>query len=125
MKNKLTVTVLGASAKPDRYSYQCVELLLQNNHNVIAVTPAKRKICGIKPVTDLNAIDDDIDILTMYVNSARSSAMESDIITLNPNKIIFNPGSENQDLAEKCQKNGIETENACTLVLLNTGQFNL
>jgi len=120
---KFTVAVLGASGKPQRYSYQCVERLLEHGHRVIPVTPAQMEICGIMPVSDLNAIDEDVDILTMYVNAERSSSMEDQIMNLNPDKIIFNPGAENSDLQEKCDVSGIKTENACTLVLLNTGQF--
>ena len=122
-QDKFTVAVLGASAKPERYSYQCVERLLEHDHCVIPVTPAQVEICGIMPVTNLDAIDEDVDILTMYVNAERSSAMEEQILSLNPTKIIFNPGAENQELQNKCEANGIKTENACTLVLLNTGQF--
>lgn len=122
-QSKFTVAVLGASAKEDRYSYQCVERLLEHNHRVIPVTPAQIEICKIKPTTDLHAIDEDVDILTMYVNAARSSAMEKQIIELNPAKIIFNPGAENPELQNKCERNGIKIENACTLVLLNTNQF--
>ena len=120
---KFTVAVLGASAKPQRYSYQCVSRLLEHGHKVIPVTPAQVEICGIIPMPDLDAIDEDVDILTMYVNSERSSSMEEQILNLNPNKIIFNPGSENPELQKKCEANGIKTETACTLVLLNTGQF--
>ena len=120
---KLTVAVLGASAKPGRYSYQCVEQLLKHGHKVIPVTPAQVEICGMMPVADLDAIGEDIDILTMYINATRSSEMEEQILGLNPTKIIFNPGAENRELQNKCKASGIKTENACTLVLLNTGQF--
>ena len=123
MRNKLTVAVLGASAKPERYSYRCVELLLEHGHKVIPITPAQVEICGIMPVADMDAIDEDVDILTMYVNATRSSAMEKQILELNPTKIIFNPGAENSELQNRCEKNGIKTENACTLVLLNICQF--
>jgi predicted CoA-binding protein len=122
-QDTFTVAVLGASAKPERYSYQCVERLLEHGHRVIPVTPAQVEICGIMPVSDLDAIDKDVDILTMYVNAARSSAMEEQILELNPAKIIFNPGAENPELQNKCEENEIKTENACTLVLLNTGQL--
>jgi predicted CoA-binding protein len=122
-KENKTVAVLGASSKPDRYSYQCVELLLQHGYNVVPVTPAKQQICGIEPTSDLSSISDKVDTLTMYVNPKRSSDMEEDILNLNPKRIIFNPGSENADLEEKCIAQGIRIENACTLVLLNTEQF--
>ena len=125
MERKYTVAVIGASAKPQRYSYQCVELLLEHGHKVIPVTPAKTDICSITPVASVDEIDENVDILTMYVNAERSSSMTEGIIALNPGKIIFNPGAENEQLREKCEAAGIKTENACTLVLLNTGQFSI
>jgi len=122
-KEKLTVAVIGASAKADRYSYQCVDSLLKHSHEVIPVTPATPEICGLTPVIDLDSIDEDVNVLTMYINAKRSSAIQEQILKLKPKKIIFNPGSENPELAEACEKSGIKTEEACTLVLLNTGQF--
>ena len=122
-KKVKTVAVLGASPKPERYSYQCVELLLQHGYEVIPVTPAKQVICGCPPVATVADIDTDVDVLTMYVNAKRSSDMEDMILELKPKKIIFNPGAENDDLAEKCKAAGIEVENACTLILLHSGQF--
>lgn len=121
----LTVAVLGASAKPQRYSYQCVERLEEHGHRVIPVTPAQTEICGLMPVPDLAAIEEDVDILTVYVNAQRSSDMEEEILNLNPTKVIFNPGAENDLLTDKCNSKGILTENACSLVLLNTGQFKI
>ena len=122
-ENKKTVAVLGASPKPERYSYQCVELLKEQGYEVIPVTPAKQVICGFSPVATVADIDVEVDVLTMYVNAKRSSDMEEMILNLKPKKIIFNPGAENSDLEEKCKAAGIEVENACTLILLHSGQF--
>jgi uncharacterized protein len=122
---RFTVAILGASAKEDRYSYQCVELLLKKGHEVLPITPAQKKICNITPISEISAIEKNVDILTLYVNKSRSSTMISDIIKLNPKKIIFNPGAENEELENACKNEGIKTENACTLVLLRTNQFKI
>jgi len=119
----ITVAVLGASAKEDRYSYKCVSLLLEHGYNVIPITPAKNTICGITPVSAVENIDCDVDVLTMYVNPARSSDMKDAIINLKPTRIIFNPGTESDELEAACEAAGIATERACTLILLNTDQF--
>lgn len=122
--DKKTVVVLGASAKPERYSFQCVELLLERGHKVIPVTPSQTKICGLSPVPDLESVEENVDVLTMYVNAKRSSDMADAILNLNPRKVIFNPGAENPELEKKCLDAGIAVENACTLVLVYTDQFN-
>ena len=64
-----------------------------------------------------------IDTLTMYVNPALSSKYTQDIVKLRPGRVIFNPGSENPELEKELKKNGIAFEQACTLVLLRTGQY--
>jgi predicted CoA-binding protein len=122
-KKEQTITVLGASPKEERYSNKAVKLLLEHGYNVIPVNPAGLEVCGVQSVKSLEEIDVDVDVLTMYVNSMRSSAIQDEIIALSPGRIIFNPGSENEQLADACRENGIEVEEACTLILLNTGQF--
>jgi predicted CoA-binding protein len=115
--------VLGASPKEDRYSNKAVALLLEKGFDVVSVNPAGVDVQGMPSVKSLGEIDRLVDILTMYVNAGRSSGMSEDILALRPGKVIFNPGAENDELSAKLAENGIETENACTLVMLNTGQL--
>ena len=122
-KKDQKVAVLGASPKEERYSHKAVKLLLEQGYEVFPVNPAGVEICGIRSVKSLKEIDEAIDVLTMYVNASRSSALTDEILELAPGRIIFNPGAENDELAEECRKQGIEVEEACTLILLNTGQF--
>ena len=122
-ENKLRVAVLGASPKSERYSNMAVDSLLKQGHEVIPVNPAHQVINGISAVASLDDIEGGIDILTMYVNDERSSELVDEILALNPAKIIFNPGAENPELVAECENAGILTEEACTLVLLNTEQF--
>jgi predicted CoA-binding protein len=117
------VVVVGASPKEERYSNKAVKLLAEKGYNVIPVNPAGVEVCGIESVKTLSEINEPVDTVTMYVNSSRSDAMKDDIIAMKPRRIIFNPGAENESLAVECAKNGILTENACTLILLNTEQF--
>ena len=123
MDSNRTVAVLGASSKEERYSHQAVKLLLEKGFNTIPVNPAGIEICGIRSSKSLDEIKEKVDVLTMYVNRARSSDLQDAILNLAPGKIIFNPGAENEELAEVCRENGIEVENACTLILLKSEQF--
>ncbi|NOY74375.1 MAG: CoA-binding protein [Kiritimatiellaeota bacterium] len=115
--------VLGASPKTERYSNMAVALLLEKGFNVIPVNPAGAEIHGLDSVKSLDEIGVSVEILTMYVNAKRSSEMTDLIFKLRPGKVIFNPGAENDELAAKLADAGIKTENACTLILLNTGQL--
>ena len=122
-KNKQNVVVLGASPKPDRYSNQAVRLLVQHGHHVIPVHPAVETIEGLPVCPRLIDITDNIDTLTIYVSEKVSSSLYNDILRLNPGRVLFNPGAENTSLRKKLEQHGIGTEEACTLVLLKTGQF--
>ncbi|MEE9367590.1 MAG: CoA-binding protein [Pontiella sp.] len=118
-----TVVVLGASPKPDRYSNKAIRLLLEYGHTVIPVHPAITEIEGLEAKSSLGTISESVDTLTMYVSPSISNSMAEQIIGLNPKRVIFNPGTENPILSRALESAGIETEEACTLVLLNTGQF--
>lgn len=121
--NKETVVIIGASNNPERYSHRALLLLRKYGHEVVPVHPKLAEIEGIPVVADLGLISGPVDTVTMYVGAAISSGLQDKLITLKPRRIIFNPGAENAPLADALQKAGIACEEACTLVLLNTGQF--
>ena len=117
------VAVLGASPKEDRYSFKAVHMLKEHGHQPIPVHPAGHTVDGVAGVRDLADISDPVDTLTMYVNAKISDDKLDEILTLKPRRVIFNPGAENETLAGKLRDNGIEVVEACTLVMLRTGQF--
>jgi uncharacterized protein len=120
----MKVAVLGASPKPDRYSNKAVRLLGEHGHEPIPVNPGYDEIEGRPVVHALNdMIPGSVDTLTVYVGPDRTADLAEDILQLKPSRVIFNPGAENRVLAEQLRAHGIEVLEACTLVLLNTGQF--
>ncbi len=119
----MKVAVIGASNKSHRYSYQAVMLLKEKGHEVFPVHQRIKDVEGIKVYGSIEDIDDDIDTVTMYVGKAISDLMVDVIVEKKPRRIIFNPGAENVDLENKAKEKGIETMNACTLVMLKTEQF--
>ncbi len=114
--------VLGASPNPDRYSYLAVERLSLKNHPIIAVGHKPGKIGAIAIEKNI-AVVKDIHTITLYLNSKNQEAYYDEIIALQPKRIIFNPGAENEALKKIAEENGIETIEACTLVMLSTGQY--
>lgn len=120
MKKK--TLVLGASTKPERYSFKAVNMLLEHQHPVVAVGAREGRI---KDVDILSGTPDfkDIHTLSLYLGPARQKIVYDYILNLNPKRIIFNPGTENPELYELAEEKGIEVEEACTLVLLSTNQF--
>ena len=119
----MNVMVLGASNKPTRYSYMAVENLLKAGHTVFPVHKIIKEVHGLKVYHDITDVKEPIDTLTIYVNEEISKSMEQEILNLKPRRMIFNPGTENTELADKARALGIEVVFACTLVLLSIRAF--
>lgn len=119
----MRVAIIGASNKPERYSYQALGLLIEKGHEVYPVNPVISEIDGVPVYPNLQSITDDIDTMTMYVNESVSNKMRDEILAAQPNRIIFNPGAENPLLEKMAVELGIEVINGCTLVMLRTKQF--
>jgi predicted CoA-binding protein len=82
----------------------------------------KGQIAGIDIHTD-RPTDAEIDTVTLYVGPKNQPTWYDYILDLKPKRIIFNPGTENPELERMAQERGIETEEACTLVMLSVGQY--
>ncbi len=121
MSNKKTL-VLGASANPSRYSNLAVHNLVSKGHDVIAIGRRPGNIDHIEITTEKKAVTN-LDTVTLYLNASNQKAYYDYIISQKPKRIIFNPGAENDELAELAATAGILTQEACTLVLLSTGQY--
>ncbi len=117
------VAVVGASNKEERYSNMAMKLLEKKGHNPIPVAPARDQVLGKKAYPNLAVVEEKIDTITMYVRAARQAKVLEEAIHLKPRRIIFNPGTENPDEYSRLRDAGIEVVEACTLVLLHTGQF--
>ena len=122
MMNNLPTLVLGASENPSRYSNRAVKQLLAHGHEVYALGKRKGTIGNI-PIHTEWPHHLSIHTITLYVNANNQKEYYNNIIALQPKRVIFNPGAENNELVSQLNQEGIETMNACTLVLLNTGQF--
>lgn len=119
----MRVAILGASNRPSRYSHQALVLLREKGHEVFPVNPLLKEIENVTVYPTLRDLPELPETLTMYVGPERSSALREDILACGARRVIFNPGSENADLEKALREKGIEALEACTLVLLRTGQF--
>ncbi|MBS1603958.1 MAG: CoA-binding protein [Bacteroidetes bacterium] len=114
--------VLGASDNPARYSNLAMKRLQSHGHPVVAIGRKPVKANDISIETDRKQYTD-IDTVTLYLNPAHQKEYYDYILSLHPKRIIFNPGAENPELERLARANGIQPLEACTLVLLSTGQF--
>jgi predicted CoA-binding protein len=118
-----TVVVLGASPKPERYSNQAVRALVEHGHRVIPVHPLLKKIAGVPAVQSLTNINAAVNTLTLYVGPELGKKLLPEMIDLQPDRVIMNPGTESDEIEAHLNDEGIPVLRACTLVMLRTGQF--
>jgi predicted CoA-binding protein len=119
--HKKTV-VLGASDNPERYSYLAINKLRAHGHPVVALGKKTSTVADVAIQLEATPISD-VDTVTLYLNPKNQKAYYDYILSLHPKRIIFNPGAENAELEKLAATNGIRTQQACTLVLLGTGQY--
>lgn len=117
------VVILGASPKEDRYANRAQRLLMAGGYSVVPVHPKMEEIEGVAVTHELGEVPQPVHTLTMYVGPERSAKLADVIVRLRPARVIFNPGSESQELEDRLREAGSEVIEGCTLVMLRTGQF--
>ena len=121
MAEKKTL-ILGATTTEDRYAYLAANKLTAHGHTIVNVGIKDGEVAGV-PIEKPEIIHTDIDTITLYIGPQHQEPLYDYILKTRPKRIIFNPGTENPELCNLANKEGIETENACTLVLLSIGQY--
>ena len=116
------VVVLGASANPLRFSYKAVTILQQQGFYVIPIGLRKGIIDSLDILTGTPEIDE-IDSLLLYINPDIQKKYYEYILKINPGTIIFNPGTENPELASVARENGIQVKFDCAINMLQAREF--
>ncbi|AWV99065.1 CoA-binding protein [Arcticibacterium luteifluviistationis] len=114
--------ILGASTNPTRYSYLAANRLARHKHPITLVGIKKGEVAGEVIQNSIDGIEN-IHTVTMYLGERNQLEYEDFLLALNPKRVIFNPGAENPSLMKRLEEQGVETLEACTLVMLSTGQF--
>lgn len=122
MNNNKKTLVLGASPQAWRFSNKAAHRLQEHKHDVVLLGRQKTIVAGMEIQTTIVELED-IDTVTMYLNPANQKEYYDYLINLQPKRIVFNPGSENPELAALARQNGIEVVKACTLVMLANGLY--
>lgn len=122
MSDTKKTLVLGASSNPNRYSYLAIEKLRRFNHPVVAIGKTNGQV-GDTAITTIKAPIENIDTVALYLSAANQKEYYDFILSLHPKRLIFNPGAENVELQDLATSNGIHFMEACTLVMLSTGQY--
>ena len=119
----MKVAVLGASPKKDRYANMALHRLAEKGHVALGVNPALPDLEGFDCVASIPDLPAGVDTATVYLGAARSSELADQILSYGFRRVVFNPGAENPELADRLREAGTETVEGCTLVMLSSGQF--
>ena len=122
MDRRQLTLVLGASEKAERYSNKAIQMLREHGYPVAAIGLREGQVLDV-PILKVPQKDLNVDTVTLYLNPQNQLPHYQYLLSLHPRRIIFNPGTENPELMELARQQGIETLEACTLVLLSTDQY--
>ncbi|MFT5885993.1 MAG: putative CoA-binding protein [Arcticibacterium sp.] len=114
--------ILGASNNPSRYSFTAAQRLTKAEHPIVLVGVKRGEVAGQQIIHSTEGISN-IHTVTVYLSQKNQTSYEGFILALKPKRVIFNPGAENPGLMQKLAEQGVEAVEACTLVMLGTGQF--
>ncbi|NOT76582.1 MAG: CoA-binding protein [Cyclobacteriaceae bacterium] len=116
--------IIGATSNPSRYAYIAAENLKRYGHTIVPLSIKKGEVLG-NQILDLRAKPEikDVDTITLYIGPRNQPEWYDYILSLKPSRVIFNPGTENDEFIKKVNDSGAEALEACTLVMLRTGQY--
>lgn len=120
--HSMKTLVIGATTNKERYAYKAIHNLVGKSHQVVAIGVKKGMALDV-PIETEKLPFHGIDTVTLYSNPQRQKEYYDYIISLKPRRVIFNPGTENPEFYPILKENNIESEEACTLVLLATNQY--
>ena len=124
MSEKKRTAIVGATPNPARYAYLAAQMLTSYGHPIVPLSIKKGSVAGVE-LMDLREQPplEDIDTITLYLGPKNQPEWYDYLLGLQAKRLIFNPGTENPELSQLCHERGIETLNACTLVMLRSGTY--
>jgi len=116
--------LVGASPNQSRYAYLAATMLAEYKHDTVLLGIHKGEIDGNKilNIREMPAIEN-VDTITLYIGPQRQPEWYEYLLSLKPKRIIFNPGTENEEFESLARRQGVEVLEACTLVMLRSRQY--
>jgi predicted CoA-binding protein len=116
--------IIGATTNKDRYAYLAAEMLTEYSHEIVPIGIKKGDVFG-NSILDINTRPkvEDVDTITLYIGPQHQPEHYQYILSLKPKRVIFNPGTENDEFEKMVEQSGAEAIEACTLVMLRSRQY--
>lgn len=114
--------IIGASSNPTRYAHIAAQRLVASGHPILLL--GRKKGFALGEEIHLEKVNwKDVDTVTLYINPSHQPEYYDYIISLNPKRVIFNPGTENPEFETILIGKNIVPIEACTLVMLSIGEY--
>lgn len=117
----LTVAVVGASAKPERYSHMAVLRYREAGWTVWPVHPSGIAVAGLETYRSLGQLPGRPTVITMYLNPGSALELLDDIVAAQPEYLWLNPGADGEPIASAARERGLKVVETCNLVALGRG----
>jgi len=114
--------LIGASLKESRYSNICVKTLASGHFPVTAIGLREGLIDDIQVYTGFPVLFN-IHTVTLYVGTENQKPWYDYILNLNPERVIFNPGTENMEFENLLTSVGIEVTEDCTIMMVQGNRY--
>lgn len=117
-----TTLLIGGSTKSHRFSNKAIRSLREHSIPTFAIGLREGMVGDVRiekpfPVLPL------IHTITMYVGPQNQHVYYDFIKNTKPVRIIFNPGTENDNFEAELKESGVDVVRACTLVMLSAGTY--
>jgi len=121
--SKKTV-IVGATTNKSRYAYMAAEMLTSYQHEIVPIGIQKGEVSGqqILEIQTKPSVGE-VDTVTLYIGPQHQPEHYDYLLSLKPKRFIFNPGTDNPEFEKMVEQSGAEAVQACTLVMLRTGQY--
>ncbi|HZX74807.1 MAG TPA: CoA-binding protein [Cyclobacteriaceae bacterium] len=116
--------IVGATNNSSRYAFLAAQMLDEYGHEIVPLGIKKGEVMG-KSILNIKEKPhvSDINTITLYIGPDKQPEWYDYLLSLKPKRIIFNPGTENEEFEKKAREKGVEAIEACTLVMLRSNQF--
>ena len=102
-----SIAVVGASANPERGSYEVASYLMEHGYHVIPVNPNTPKILGETSYPDLSSIPEKVEVVDIFRRSEEVMAIVDEAIKIGARAVWMQKGIINEEAAAKARDAGL------------------
>ena len=120
-----TVAVIGASGNQDKWSNKAVRAFAQQGYTVYPVNPTEAEVEGWKAYASVKDIPMRPDTITVYLAPPRVLKVLPDIAARGCDELFLNPGTTSPEVLAECERLGLKSIQACSIIAVGVSPARL